>query len=182
MKKKLLIVLAILICVGVATIITFRTDAKETSAKEVDFIPLPEDMDHAMQYEVFKICKEEGVSFPLVMAIIKNESGFDQNAVGEDGDSGLMQVVPAWHTKRMEKMGITDIMEPIQNVRVGVNYLAECLRNHPGNTTDAIMAYNMGEERASELIKQGVYESDYATEIEEAMEMYNEWMEDYEEQ
>lgn len=184
MKKKIvMLILAAVVALEAALIITaLRTDAKTKNTKEITFQPLPEDMDIKLQEKVFAICKEEGVSFPLVMAIIKNESDFVPNTIGEDGDSGLMQVVPKWHEKRMEKMGITDIMEPIQNVRVGVNYLAECLKNHPGNTTIALIAYNMGEERARELEAQGVYESEYSTEIEETMDMYNEWMEEYEEQ
>lgn len=182
-KKIVMLILAAVVALEAALIITaLRTDAQTKNTKEITFQPLPEDMDIKLQEKVFAICKEEGVSFPLVMAIIKNESNFAPDTIGEDGDSGLMQVVPKWHEKRMEKMGITDIMEPIQNVRVGVNYLAECLKNHPGNTTIALMAYNMGEERAKELEAQGVYESEYSTEIEETMDMYNEWMEEYEEQ
>ncbi len=184
MKKKIaMLILAAVVALEAALIITaLRTDAQTKNTKEITFQPLPEDMDIKLQEKVFTICKEEGVSFPLVMAIIKNESNFAPDTIGEDGDSGLMQVVPKWHEKRIEKMGITDIMEPIQNVRVGVNYLAECLKNHPGNTTIALIAYNMGEERARELEAQGVYESEYSTEIEETMDMYNEWMEEYEEQ
>lgn len=184
MKKKIvMLILAAVVALEAVLIITaLRTDAQTKNTKEITFQPLPEDMDIKLQEKVFAICKEEGVSFPLVMAIIKNESDFNPDAVGEDGDMGLMQVVPKWHRNRMENLDITDIMEPEQNVRLGVSYLKECLKNHPGNTSLALMAYNMGEERASELIKQGVYESDYATEIEETMEMYNEWMEEYEEQ
>lgn len=182
-KKIVMLILAAVVALEAALIITaLRTDAQTKNTKEITFQPLPEDMDIKLQEKVFAICKEEGVSFPLVMAIIKNESNFAPDTIGEDGDSGLMQVVPKWHEKRMEKMGITDIMEPIQNVRVGVNYLAECLKNHPGNTTIALIAYNMGEERARELEAQGAYESKYSTEIEETMDMYNEWMEEYEEQ
>lgn len=184
MKKKIvMLILAAVVALEAVLIITaLRTNAQTKNTKEITFQPLPEDMDIKLQEKVFAICKEEGVSFPLVMAIIKNESDFNPDTIGEDGDMGLMQVVPKWHRNRMENLDITDIMEPEQNVRLGVSYLKECLKNHPGNTSLALMAYNMGEERASELIKQGVYESDYATEIEETMEMYNEWMEEYEEQ
>lgn len=184
MKKKIvMLILAAVVALEAVLIITaLRTNAQTKNTKEITFQPLPEDMDIKLQEKVFAICKEEGVSFPLVMAIIKNESDFNPDTIGEDGDMGLMQVVQKWHRNRMENLDITDIMEPEQNVRLGVSYLKECLRKHPGNTSLALMAYNMGEERARELEAQGVYESEYSTEIEETMEMYNEWMEEYEEQ
>lgn len=184
MKKVAVLILTAIVAVQTVNIVADqKAHAQPVKAtKEVTFQPLPEAMDVEMQEKVFKICKKEGVSFPMVMAIIRKESEFNKDAIGEKGDAGLMQVVPQWHTKRMKELGITDIMDPLQNVKVGVNYLAECLRNHPGNATDALMAYNMGEKRASELIAQGVYESEYAAEIEEIMNRYNEWMVNYEEQ
>lgn len=183
-KKAVILILAVVVAVQSVNIAAdIKVHAQPTEAtKEVTFQPLPEAMNIEMQEQVFKICKEEGVSFPMVMAIIRKESEFNKDAIGEKGDSGLMQVVPQWHTERMKELGITDIMEPLQNIRVGVNYLAECLRNHPGNAADALMAYNMGEKRASELIKQGVCESEYAADIEEIMNGYNEWMVNYEEE
>lgn len=185
MKKKIVMALLALVVAAEAALIiaAIKTSAEPVkSTKEITFQPLPEDMDITTQEKVFTICKEEGVSFPLVMAIIKNESDFVPDTIGEDGDMGLMQVVPKWHKKRMARLGITDIMEPVQNVKVGVSYLKECLEKHPGNTSMALIAYNMGEERAKELEAQGIYESKYSTGIEETMDMYNEWMEEYEEQ
>lgn len=185
MKKKIVMALLALVVAAEAALIiaAVKTSAEQVkSTKEITFQPLPEDMDIITQEKVFNICQEEGVSFPLVMAIIKNESDFVPDTIGEDGDMGLMQVVPKWHRNRMENLDITDIMNPEQNVRLGVSYLKECLKKHPGNTSLALMAYNMGEERAKELEAQGIYESEYSTGIEETMDMYNEWMEEYEEQ
>ena len=57
-----------------------ETEEIPRSYKDVDFVPLPVPMTDADQEIVFGICQEYGVAFPLVMAIIENESHFDRTA------------------------------------------------------------------------------------------------------
>ena len=87
-------------------------------------------------------CEEVGVPYALALAVIEKESGFE-NIVGDDGESsGDMQVQEKWHRNRMERLGVTDLMDPFTNFRVGCDYLAELLDKYP--TEEALTAYNSG--------------------------------------
>lgn len=87
-------------------------------------------------------CQERGVPYALALAVIERETGF-RNVVGDDGAScGYMQVQERWHWDRMERLGVTDLMHPFGNFRVGCDYLAELLEKYP--TQEALTAYNSG--------------------------------------
>ena len=87
-------------------------------------------------------CQESGVPYALALAVIERETQF-QNLVGDDGASlGYMQVQERWHWDRMERLGVTDLMNPFGNFRVGCDFLAELLEKYP--TQEALTAYNSG--------------------------------------
>ena len=87
-------------------------------------------------------CQESGVPYALALAVIDRETQF-QNLVGDDGASlGYMQVQERWHWDRMERLGVTDLMNPFGNFRVGCDFLAELLEKYP--TQEALTAYNSG--------------------------------------
>lgn len=44
----------------------------------------------------------------------------------------------------MEKLGCTDLLDPHQNVVVGIDYLAESIRRYDGDVAKALVAYNAG--------------------------------------
>ena len=54
-----------------------------------------------------------------------------------------MQIQPKWHGERMARLGVTDLMDPYQNVLTGCDILAEKLAEY-GNLHDALSAYNAG--------------------------------------
>lgn len=90
------------------------------------------------------IATRSGVDPNIVKAIIKEESGGNPNAVGDNGESiGLMQIQPKHHKKRMEELGIVSLFDPQENVIVGCNILAE-LYDRYGNYEDALSVYNSG--------------------------------------
>ncbi len=76
----------------------------------------------------------------LIKAIIRHESNFNSRAVSEAGASGLMQLMPA--TAR--GLGVTDMMDPEQNVMAGTKYLRSMLDKYQGNIKLALAAYNAG--------------------------------------
>ena len=89
-------------------------------------------------------CEKYGINPKIIIAMIEKESRYNPNAIGDNGNSfGLMQIQPRWHTKRMEKLGCTDLLNPIQNVKVGIDYLGE-LYNRYGDIGKALTAYNTG--------------------------------------
>lgn len=132
---------------------------------DVDFVTLPVDMPETEQITVFSICQEENIAFPLVMAIIEQESDFDGTARSTTGDSGYMQINDI-NVDALAKMGYTDLFDTEQNVRAGISILKEHLEMFGcGNVTFALMAYNLGAKGAQDMIDAGIYETEYTREI-----------------
>jgi hypothetical protein len=91
--------------------------------------------------EVRAAATEFGVDEAVVRAIIHAESAFRPNAVSHAGAQGLMQLIPA----TASRFGVSDVFDPNQNIRGGVQYLAWLLKRYEGNLTLAAAGYNAGE-------------------------------------
>lgn len=119
-------------------------------------VPLAEDL----QLHIADLCEEYHIQPELVLAVIEQESQYKPEAIGDSGNSlGLMQIQPRWHGERMQKLGCDDLLDPYQNVTVGVDILAEKLAK--GSTEWALMAYNGGNQYADAMQGRGVV-SEYA--------------------
>ena len=102
-------------------------------------------LDAELQFHIIGLCEYRGIDPAIVMAMIWKESRFHADSVGDGGNSlGLMQVQPRWHSKRMEKLGCDDLLDPHQNVVVGIDYLAACISRYDGDVAKALVAYNQG--------------------------------------
>lgn len=119
----------------------------------------------SLQVYLWELCEERGVNYYTVVALIERESKYKSDATGDNGASkGYMQIQQKWHNKRMEEEAVTDLYNPYGNIRVGLNYLDELYEKYQ-SWDKALMAYNMGEGRAKELWKDGVYSTEYSREI-----------------
>lgn len=127
-------------------------------AEAMMFFPVP--LDHDMQAFIIRSCEKMNIEPSVIIAMIDQESDFNPECVGDNGDSvGLMQIQKQWHQERMDKLGVTNLMEPLQNVKVGMDYLAELIAE--GNGLEwALMAYNAGASGANKG-----FGSDYAAEV-----------------
>ncbi|MCH2109488.1 MAG: lytic transglycosylase domain-containing protein [Polyangiaceae bacterium] len=77
----------------------------------------------------------------LIIAIMRNESGFRPGAISPAGACGLMQLMPA----TAERMMVTDIFDPRQNILAGARYLRILANLFNGDLHLTAAAYNAGE-------------------------------------
>jgi soluble lytic murein transglycosylase-like protein len=82
----------------------------------------------------------QGVAPELLRAVISAESAFVPCAVSDKGAMGLMQLMPGTATA----MGVSDPMDPGDNLRGGVRYLSQLLERYGGDLSLALSAYNAG--------------------------------------
>lgn len=131
-------------------------------AEAMEFFPVP--LDHDVQAFIIRTCERLNMDTAVIIAMIAQESDFREGCEGDRGDSvGLMQIQAKYHQERMDRLGVTDLKNPLQNVAVGMDYLAELLAE--GNGLEwALMAYNGGSQYADDLTEKGMV-SDYATEV-----------------
>lgn len=132
-------------------------------------------LNHELQLFIIQICEEHHIDPAIVIAMIDSESEFDSDAIGDSGAAfGLMQVQPKWHGERMDRLGVTDLLDPYQNVTVGIDYFAELLALNRGIEW-ALMCYNGGFPYANEHSRLGII-SDYASEVLGSIEKLTEGM------
>ena len=102
-------------------------------------------LDAELQHHIIQTCEEHHIDPAIVLAMIWRESGFRADAVGDNGNAfGLMQIQPYWHSARCERLGCDDLLDPYQNVVVGIDYLAESIERYDGDVAKALVAYNQG--------------------------------------
>lgn len=157
----------ILIAVAVIAIVgsCSRTEAstETTSVKKYFDVPLS----HNLQDHIFNLCEEYGIAPEVIVAMIERESNYDDGAVGDNGKSaGLMQIQEHYHYDRIERLGVTDLFDPFENVQVGIDFLASLIKRNGGNLEMALIAYNAGQNGAeTNYFSKGIYSNAYSQKV-----------------
>ena len=142
-----------------------KTATKETTTEKVIYYDIP--LSKELQDYTRKICEEYGnVDETLVYALIKQESNFRVEALGDNGKSKcLMHIQEIWHKERMKKLGVDSLMTAKGNIRVGIDILSEKIDKYD-DLGKALTAYNAGDGGAYKYyFSKGIYANDYAKKI-----------------
>ena len=139
-----------------------QSSSSSTSTKLYTNIPLSA----RFQKYIDGKCKSYGISTNVVMGCIRTESNFQTQIMGDNGKAyGLMQVQKQWHKERMKKVGATNLLDPYDNVAVGIDYLAELYKIYNGNWHKALMAYNGGHAYCKRRVRAGLVNSPYSRRV-----------------
>lgn len=98
-----------------------------------------------------------GVDYRLVLAIMKVESNFKQNAVSEQGARGLLQVKPSLAKYIAPDAGVKwrgdkTLDEPDKNIKIGVHFFSKLVEDFDKNITMALHAYHVGPTRLRAIL------------------------------
>ena len=113
-----------------------------------------------------EVVKESGLDANLVYAVMKAESGFQEDAKSRAGAVGLMQILPSTAQFVCKINGLPFDIEKLidgeYNVKIGCLYLVYLLERFPVTET-ALCAYNAGEGTVSQWLADSTYSTDGLT-------------------
>ncbi|TKT80428.1 lytic transglycosylase domain-containing protein [Aquamicrobium sp. LC103] len=93
---------------------------------------------------VTKYASAHGISPALAHAVIRVESNYRQDARGQAGEIGLMQIKPATARMLGYSGSVKGLYDPDTNIRYGMKYLAMAQELGGGSTCGTILKYNAG--------------------------------------
>jgi soluble lytic murein transglycosylase-like protein len=121
----------------------YARDSKRAAPSAQPFMPSDTSPERFTRYDLHiqQAAVLYQIPVELVRAVIKVESDFDPRAVSTANARGLMQLVPP----TAERMMVTDIFDPRQNIFGGVRYLRVLANLFNGDLELTIAGYNAGE-------------------------------------
>ena len=153
-NKKILVIIAIIVIV-----IVFLIFAR---------IPILKIMYPKTYEEAVLIYSEEyNVDKNLILALIKAESNFDEDAISNRNAIGLMQLMEETAKDVANRNGIElddenikeELRDVYKNIEIGTAYIASLLKQYE-NTEVALAAYNAGIGTVNNWIEKGIIKKD----------------------
>lgn len=162
MKRQILTISILLCLAGCQDPKPVQQPLLEKEAPSIIYdIPLNQEL----QEYTLEVCKEFDFARPeIIFAMMKTESDFNTEAISITSDYGLMQINPVNLGWLNTQIGITDLLDPKQNIKAGI-YMIDQLMDKYQSMPMALMAYNLGEYGALEYWNAGIFHSDYSDSV-----------------
>jgi membrane-bound lytic murein transglycosylase F len=98
---------------------------------------------------VKKYAQEYRIDWVLILAMMKQESKFNHEAVSYNGAYGLMQIMPITQIELEEKLGVEETITPRNNIKAGIYHLKSLYAmfsniQEEDRTCLSLAAYNAG--------------------------------------
>jgi soluble lytic murein transglycosylase-like protein len=95
-----------------------------------------------------------GVEQPLLLALLREESRFDPDAISVASARGVAQFIFPTAQTLASRLGLgrlspEDLVDPVLSIELGAAYLAELLQRFGGSVPEAVAAYNAGERQVA---------------------------------
>ncbi len=99
-----------------------------------------------------------GAPDALVLAVIRQESGFDRTAISRADARGMMQLLPGTAKRVAKDLSLPYktsrlTVDPQYNIRLGRTYLSQMLERFAGSVPLALAAYNAGPHRVDRWLQ-----------------------------
>lgn len=150
--------------VGTKVTTVSRSNAVRISASDLKvdggFVKYNIKLSEDLQKYAYNMCKKYGVPYTVFLGLMKVESGFRTNAVSSTGH-GLCQINPSNLSYLNKKLGITNLMDPYQNIKAGAYWLSRYYKSWKKTTSGeelalhALNSYNWGEGNYRKYLKKG---------------------------
>jgi soluble lytic murein transglycosylase-like protein len=102
---------------------------------------ISQDMAYNLVELSYSVGHQHGLDPLLIIAVIAIESRFNPIAESLSGAKGLMQIIPKYHTDKLEEYGGEKaVFDPVANIKVGSQILKDYLRL-TGNLGIALQMY-----------------------------------------
>lgn len=130
-------------------------------------LPLSDDL---LSYTL-ELCNKQRVDPLLALAVMERESRFHPNSISATNDYGLMQINAGNHAWLTKRLGVTDFLDPKQNILCGV-YMLSLYRAKGYDNAYTLICYNAGPTKAAQLLQQGIHSTRYSQSVLEKMGKY----------
>lgn len=94
--------------------------------------------------EIKKTAQVSELDYLLVLALIRQESAFNDKAMSRVGARGLMQLMPRTAKLLDHSLNKSNLFNVEKNVSAGTRYLAQLMKRYNNNVVYALAAYNAG--------------------------------------
>jgi soluble lytic murein transglycosylase len=117
--------------------------------------------------EIMTAAQAHDIDAALLLAVVREESRFDKNALSKVGAQGLMQLMPdtaAWICDHapFDYDSVSDVWDPAANIMMGSWYLRWLASTYyEGNLAAAIAAYNAGQQNVNDWLKEGRWDGSF---------------------
>lgn len=126
-----------------------------------------------MQQYTYAMCQKYGIQYELLLAVMYVESRYNVNAVGGGNSYGLCQIHYSNTAHLRRKIGLTDLLDPYDNIEAGAYMLAMYLNAGKKYSQDTyfiehygLNCYNMGEAVfRSNCYNKGILERTYSRNV-----------------
>jgi soluble lytic murein transglycosylase len=134
---------------------------------DLPFAALPREvwtMFYPVNYEdiLHREAEKYGIDPFLIMALIRQESAFNPKAVSVANAHGLMQLLPSTARRlargmQLPRPSTEGLHEPEVNIRLGMRYFSDLMKQFDGQTEKVLASYNAGEHRVESWMSEATY-------------------------